>query len=104
MEQCWDADPSKRPNVYDLLYKIREVRKAYIQNLPNEANKNKSMAKKLTEIFKRFPSSEVEANNSIEIEKTKTRSETSYVTISTSKVYRFENLPEPRNATEGNDI
>ncbi|POG61959.1 kinase-like domain-containing protein [Rhizophagus irregularis DAOM 181602=DAOM 197198] len=35
MKQCWDADPSKRPNIVTLLKKIREVNLFY-QNKPNE--------------------------------------------------------------------
>ncbi|EXX56586.1 Skm1p [Rhizophagus irregularis DAOM 197198w] len=35
MEQCWDANPLKRPNTYTLLKKIKEI-KSYYQNNPNE--------------------------------------------------------------------
>ncbi|CAB5342345.1 unnamed protein product [Rhizophagus irregularis] len=51
MEQCWDADPSKRPDVYTLF------------------------------------------------EQDKTNSSTNS-RLFTSKIHQFENLPEPRNATE----
>src|SRR5204863_2572731 len=36
MEQCWDADPLKRPDSYPLRKKIREINLHY-QNLPNES-------------------------------------------------------------------
>ncbi|CAB5343583.1 unnamed protein product [Rhizophagus irregularis] len=29
MEQCWDADPSKRPNTYTLWYRIQEMNLRY---------------------------------------------------------------------------
>ncbi|RGB29444.1 kinase-like domain-containing protein [Rhizophagus diaphanus] len=35
MKQCWDADPSKRPDIVTLLKKISEVNLFY-QNKPNE--------------------------------------------------------------------
>src|SRR2546423_5934567 len=79
MEQCWDADPLKRPDIITLQKKIREFHLSY-QNKPNES----------------FQS---ETNNN---------SEANYYTSSklfsnlfTSKIHKFENLPEPRNATEG---
>ncbi|EXX59782.1 kinase-like domain-containing protein [Rhizophagus irregularis DAOM 181602=DAOM 197198] len=35
MEQCWDADPVKRPDIYTLFNKINEI-KLYYQNKPDE--------------------------------------------------------------------
>src|SRR5262249_47926529 len=35
MEQCWDADPLKRPDIYPLRNKMNEI-KSYYQNNPNE--------------------------------------------------------------------
>jgi serine/threonine protein kinase len=75
MEQCWDADPLKRPNTNTLLKKIREI-KSYYQDNPNELPQPKANADKNT-------------------------SYTSSSKIFTSKVHKFENLPEPRNATKG---
>ncbi|POG58785.1 kinase-like domain-containing protein [Rhizophagus irregularis DAOM 181602=DAOM 197198] len=76
MEQCWDANPSERPDTYTLLKEIREI-KLYYQNNPNELPQLKAKIDK-------------EAN---------------YTNISsklfTSKIHKFENLPEPKNATEG---
>src|SRR3984957_14850241 len=77
MEQCWDADPLKRPDIDPLLKKMRVI---YLscQNMPDEL----------------FQSKINKTNNS----------KTNYTTSSrlfTSKIHKFENLPEPRNATEG---
>ncbi|RGB39626.1 kinase-like domain-containing protein [Rhizophagus diaphanus] len=77
MEQCWDADPSKRHDIESLLNIIREIHLSY-QNKPNELFQ--SEAKK------------------IEI-----KSSTNYTNSSgvfTSKIHQFDNLPEPKNATE----
>jgi serine/threonine protein kinase len=76
MEQCWDADLLKRPDTYTLLEKIREI-KSYYQDNPNELPQPKTNFDKKT-------------------------SYTSSSKIFTSKVHKFENLPEPRNATKGN--
>jgi serine/threonine protein kinase len=76
MEQCWDADPLKRPDSNTLLKKIREI-KIYYQNNPNELPQSKASFDKKT-------------------------SYTSSSKIFTSKVHKFENLSEPRNATKGN--
>lgn len=72
MEQCWDADPLKRPSISTLLI---EIRKLSYQNIPNES----------------FQS---EINDNLEINETSSK-------LFTSKIHQFENLPEPRNATEG---
>jgi hypothetical protein len=77
MNQCWDADPSKRPDIVLLLIKMREINLFY----QNESNKS------LTES---------EENNTFEIE-----NYTSSSKLFTSKLHQFDNLPEPRNATEG---
>ncbi|RIA91961.1 kinase-like domain-containing protein [Glomus cerebriforme] len=80
MEQCWNADPTERPNINDLKNKMHEINKSYYQ-------------KELPKI-----------NTSIEIKELSSIDETNYTSTSrlfTSKVYQFKNLPEPRNATEG---
>ncbi|RIA91943.1 kinase-like domain-containing protein [Glomus cerebriforme] len=73
MKQCWNADPTKRPNI----------------------NKNKSMIKKLIKKIKKITTSE--QTNDISSIKS---NYTSTSRLFTSKVYQFTNLPEPRNATE----
>jgi serine/threonine protein kinase len=73
MEQCWNANPLERPNIGILLNKIVAIR-SYYQYNPNELPQLKMIENETT-----FTSSE----------------------LSTSKIHKFENLPEPRNATEG---
>ena len=77
MEQCWDADLLKRPDIYLLERKITEINLHY-QNISSE----------LTQ--------QIQPNES----------KTNYTSskLLTSKVHRFENMPEPKNATEGNFI
>ncbi|EXX78468.1 Tpk2p [Rhizophagus irregularis DAOM 197198w] len=81
MKQCWDSDPLKRPDIYTILKKIDEINLSY-QN-----------------------TNEFEANDDIEIIITSDfeTTETNYANslLSTSKIYQFENLFEPKNATEG---
>ncbi|EXX60006.1 polo kinase CDC5 [Rhizophagus irregularis DAOM 197198w] len=74
MEQCWDADPLKRPDINMLLGEIREI-KIHYQNNPNELPQLKA---KIDE--------EINSNTSSK--------------LFTSKIH-FENLPEPKNTTEG---
>src|SRR2546430_2147094 len=74
MKKCWDADPLKRPDIDTLWKKIKELHLSY-QNMPNES----------------FQS---EINNNLEANYTSSK------IFSTSKIHKFENLPEPRNATE----
>jgi len=79
MKQCWDADPLKRPDIETLHDKMEEI-SIYYQNTINE-------------------SIQLEENNNLE-----TNSLNNYTSSSklfTSKLHQFENLPEPRNATEG---
>ena len=74
MKQCWDADPLKRPDIGTLVKKMREI-SLYYQNTINE-------------------STQAQLDNNIERNKTSSK-------LFTSKIHQFENLPEPRNATEG---
>ena len=76
MEQCWDADPLKRPDIETLRVKMEKFHLSY-QNMPNES----------------FQS---ETNDNLEANYYYTSSK-----LFSSKIYKFENLPEPRNATEG---
>jgi serine/threonine protein kinase len=73
MEQCWDADPAKRPDINSLYDKISEIRHSFNQE-HHEASSH--------------------ANLSINFSFTK----------SISKIHMYDNLPKPRNATEGNII
>ncbi|RGB27135.1 kinase-like domain-containing protein [Rhizophagus diaphanus] len=76
MKQCWDADPSKRPDVYTLNYKLGEI------NLLYQSKSNESLI-------------QPKENNNFEIE-----NYTGSSKLFTSKLHQFDNLPEPRNAIE----
>ncbi|EXX56503.1 Cla4p [Rhizophagus irregularis DAOM 197198w] len=75
MIQCWDANPLKRPDIVTLEKKISEL------NLYYQKNSNLS-----------------EENNNLKMNNLENY--TSSSKLFTSKVHQFENLPEPRNATE----
>src|SRR3989440_4755155 len=77
MEQCWDADPLKRPDINSLFNKINEMDLHY-QNISSELTQQ------------------------IQPDEPKTNYTSSK--LLTSKVHQFENMPEPKNATEGNFI
>ncbi|GBC22606.2 kinase-like domain-containing protein [Rhizophagus irregularis DAOM 181602=DAOM 197198] len=79
MEQCWDANPSNRPDIGILRKRIRELNLDY-QNKSNEL---------LTQL---------DEDNSLEIGDLENYTNSSR--LFTSKVHQFKNLPEPRNATE----
>ncbi|PKC57986.1 kinase-like protein [Rhizophagus irregularis] len=77
MKQCWDADPSKRPDINTLDNKIREI------NLFYQTKSNESLT-------------QPEENNNSEMENHTSSSKV----FTSSKLNQFDNLPEPRNATE----
>ncbi|RIA96670.1 kinase-like domain-containing protein [Glomus cerebriforme] len=81
MKQCWDADPSKRPNINTIVWEIFEIQKSYYQDIPNELSQ--------------------QTNDNLE-NKAGNNSKPNYTSnkLFTSKIHQFENLPEPRNATE----
>ncbi|RIA84301.1 kinase-like domain-containing protein [Glomus cerebriforme] len=69
MEQCWDADPSKRPNIVYIYNEFLKIKLLYHQYENNEQQINDDSS--VNSIARKF-----------------------------SKVHIFEDLPEPRNATE----
>jgi len=85
IKECWDTNPSKRPDSYTLCNKIDEISKSYYQN------KNE----------------EQQTNNNININNV--RLNTNYISYSSinslakkfSQIHIFEGLPESKNATEG---
>ncbi|GBB84711.1 hypothetical protein RclHR1_01130006, partial [Rhizophagus clarus] len=82
MEQCWDADPTKRPDINTLYDEIYEMNRLNYQNELNENN---------TDENNKIGMGSIETHNIIS---TSGR-------LFTSKIYQFKNLPEPKNATEG---
>ncbi|PKY12559.1 kinase-like protein, partial [Rhizophagus irregularis] len=78
MKQCWDADPSRRLDIFTLKSKIGEIHLLY-QNKPDELTLQ---------------------SNSKCLEMNKTNMNYTSSRLSTTKVYQFENFPEPRNATK----
>jgi serine/threonine protein kinase len=79
MIQCWDADPSERLDIVTLSNEIDKLN-LYYQNKPNDP------------LIQSQKNSNLKTNNASSLE--------SHMS-STSKLHQFENLPEPRNATEG---
>ncbi|PKY27030.1 kinase-like protein, partial [Rhizophagus irregularis] len=78
MIQCWNADPLKRPDVYVIEDKMAKINLCY-QNMPDESLQSEINKNKFSNIETNYTSSR----------------------LFTSKIHNFENLPEPRNATEG---
>jgi serine/threonine protein kinase len=74
MEQCWDADPLKRPDATTLLHIFKKMRR---DSYNNALEYNDSLS----------PQANLNLNSNLN--------------SSSSKLYQFENLPEPRNVTEG---
>jgi serine/threonine protein kinase len=72
MERCWNANPKERPDIDTLWSEIMKINKSYHQNNIN----NHSNISQLSVNF-------------------------STMNLSCSKIYNFNNLPEPRNATKG---
>ncbi|POG81747.1 hypothetical protein GLOIN_2v1504954, partial [Rhizophagus irregularis DAOM 181602=DAOM 197198] len=81
MNQCWDADPLKRPDAYTLWEKINAIN-LYHQKKSNEPT-------------------QLEINKNFEINKTSSF-KTNYTSsiLSASKVHQFGFFSEPKNATE----
>ncbi|PKY52783.1 hypothetical protein RhiirA4_470631 [Rhizophagus irregularis] len=75
MEQCWNANPSERPGTGILLKEIIII-KFYYQNNPNELPQLK------TKMDKEINHANVSSK------------------LFTSKIHKYKNLPEPKNATE----
>jgi len=82
MKQCWDADPSKRPNIRTLKNDINKINNLYLNENEQQISNN------------------IQLNTSFNTNSSFINSLASKF----SKVHIFENLPEPRNATEGNFV
>ncbi|RGB31876.1 kinase-like domain-containing protein [Rhizophagus diaphanus] len=83
MEQCWDADSTKRPDAYTLGNEMKKLL-LYFNNNQNESSEQiiSNQHQQLNNYY---------SSNSID----------SISKNYTSKTYQFENFPEPKNATEG---
>ena len=83
MEQCWDADPLKRPDIETLRTKIREINLSYQNKNEEQINSNIS---------------NLQPNKNLSVS---SDSINSLVRNFSSNIYNFENLPKPKNATNG---
>ncbi|RGB24793.1 kinase-like domain-containing protein [Rhizophagus diaphanus] len=72
MEECWDANPEKRPDIQTLWNKIEDINKSIHENNDYWKDVNIDINPNITEL-----------------------------TYSNSKVYTFKDLPKPKNATKG---
>ena len=79
IKQCWNADPSKRPDIETLQNKMDEI------NLYYQNNSDELLA-------------QPDENNNLEMNNLENYTSSR---LFTSKVHQFEDFPEPRNATEG---
>ncbi|POG74125.1 kinase-like domain-containing protein [Rhizophagus irregularis DAOM 181602=DAOM 197198] len=82
MKQCWDADPSKRPDINTLEGEIYALLQ-YYQNISDE-------------ILQQETNINLEKNILIN----NTMSKHINSKLFTSKIHQFKNLPEPKNAAE----
>ncbi|PKY27261.1 kinase-like protein [Rhizophagus irregularis] len=82
MEQCWDADSTKRPDADTLLGKIKKLL------LNFQSNQDESQKQIISNQHQQL--SNYYSSNSID----------SISKNYTSKTYQFEKFPEPKNATE----
>ncbi|POG58020.1 kinase-like domain-containing protein [Rhizophagus irregularis DAOM 181602=DAOM 197198] len=98
MEQCWDANPMKRPDIGTLLNKFRDLLRVYTQNENEQRIISKFININNSQLNTRFNVNSSSTNSSFF---GRFSVSSSNWNISSSRVYNFENLPEPRNATKG---
>ena len=96
MEQCWDADPTKRPDIRTLRNKFAEIRKLSYQSEEQILNNNTNTNKNTNNI-------QFNATFNISSSGSSSSSINSFFNSSSSRVYNFKNLRNllPRNATNG---
>uniref|UniRef100_U9UMZ0 Protein kinase domain-containing protein n=1 Tax=Rhizophagus irregularis (strain DAOM 181602 / DAOM 197198 / MUCL 43194) TaxID=747089 RepID=U9UMZ0_RHIID len=80
MERCWDADPTKRPDITTLRKEIRKIHSYYLNNEEQQIISN-----------------DLQSNTRFNITSS---SINSFFENISSRVYSFKDLPEPRNATK----
>ncbi|PKY51693.1 hypothetical protein RhiirA4_468869, partial [Rhizophagus irregularis] len=85
MEQCWDADPTKRPDIDTLYDEMESLYRSYLNNENDEQQTNTSI-----DNFQLNINISISSTNSIN----------SFFRNSSSRIYYFKDLPEPRNATK----
>ncbi|POG74137.1 kinase-like domain-containing protein [Rhizophagus irregularis DAOM 181602=DAOM 197198] len=81
MKQCWNADPSKRPDIGTLCNRIRQLLQFY-QNISNEILQQETNNLERNKLINNTMSKHISSK------------------LFTSRIHQFKNLPEPRNATE----
>src|ERR1051325_9407276 len=86
MEQCWDADPTKRPDIETLDRKMEKMKRLSYLNEDRQINNSTNTNNNLQ--FNTNYSTSSSLNNS-------------FFGNSSSRIYKFKNLPRPRNATKG---
>ncbi|GBB94811.1 hypothetical protein RclHR1_24190001 [Rhizophagus clarus] len=97
INQCWDADPSKRPKAVELHKLFDDLR--YICVEADSATWKQ--AKEADEINKKLLSSTVQSS----LSSTGTLSYTTHPqAVYTSRLLNFKNLPEPKNADNNDDL
>ncbi|RGB28157.1 hypothetical protein C1646_797482 [Rhizophagus diaphanus] len=96
MEQCWDANPMKRPDTYTLADKISDIYRSYCQNENEQRIINKIMSINNSQLNTRFNVNSSFSDSSFFGNFSASSSNWNI----SSRVYNFENLPEPRNATK----
>ncbi|GBC06875.1 hypothetical protein RclHR1_07100011 [Rhizophagus clarus] len=99
MVQCWDADPTKRPDISTLIKNIIKINRLNYQNESNRHKRDKSIIKKLLGKIglSKSGTNIISKTNEINIFETYSDSTSR---LFTSKLYQFKNPPEPKNATE----
>ncbi|GBC39442.2 kinase-like domain-containing protein [Rhizophagus irregularis DAOM 181602=DAOM 197198] len=96
MEQCWDANPAKRPDIYTLSNKMGDIYRSYCQNENEQRIISKITSINSSQLNTRF---NVNSSSSDSSFFGNFSASSSNWNIS-SRVYNFENLPEPKNATK----
>ncbi|GBC02286.1 hypothetical protein RclHR1_04540010 [Rhizophagus clarus] len=91
MEECWDADPTKRPDIITVMVKVKELNKLYYQNV---IKNNRNFLKKFLKRYKK--ANKLDETSDLELMSLYCASSR----LSISKTYQFDDLPEPKNATE----
>ncbi|UZO00160.1 uncharacterized protein OCT59_001414 [Rhizophagus irregularis] len=96
MEQCWDANPTKRPDIFTLFNKIRDIYRWYCQNENEQRIISKITSTNNSQLNTRYNLNSSSTNSSF-FGNFSTSSSNWNIS---SRVYNFENLPEPKNATK----